>query len=597
MKSQVSARRRPLRLEPLEGRRLLAVDLGGLDGSTEQVGFLGAWDRQEIYRFNIERDATVELTLDGLWRDADLALFDAGGRVVDVSARPGATAERITAELASGTYQVGVIAATTWWNAYRLELSAQLEPEAVPGEIGSDTEIDFDAVAPLPEVPEFGAASDWSVNAVGAPESWQAGYTGEGVTVAIVDSGVDLQHPDLTGQVDVNAGEIFGNGIDDDGNGLVDDVYGYDFVDGDPMPLDANGHGTHVAGTVAAANDGFGTTGIAPGAEILPIRVMDGAGMGTVSGVAAGIRYAADSGAEVINLSLGGGYHPSIDAAVRYAGSVGSLVIAAAGNSGGTVPGSPASLSAAYEHVLSVGAVDRSGRVAPFSNRVGTSDAVQVDAPGVDIVSGFFGGGARSLSGTSMAAPHVAGVAALALSANPALDAAGLRELIVRGATEPASGSDSVGMVDARTTVAYAAAGLPSASADAAATSPGRARVTAPTGVGYHVTARRAESPTVPRRWPIVREAFDGDHLQAGVTDRWLVTPDEPVVGDAPVEFGESASEDSVPRGSISVPRRSISAIERTSSADRDATDTAIVELFGSETSPDGLGSGVTGSV
>ena len=190
------------------------------------------------------------------------------------------------------------------------------------------------------EVEYFGGRADWNVNSIQAPEVWNAGFTGEGITVAVIDTGVDLTHPDLVDNLWTNVGEIAGDGIDNDGNGFVDDVFGWDFVSHDASPNDAHGHGTHVAGTIAAGNNGRGTTGIAYGADIMPIRVLGNDGSGSSLDVAAGIRYAVDNGADVINLSLGGGYSSTIDAALQYAEANDVFVVAASGNEG-TVRGLP----------------------------------------------------------------------------------------------------------------------------------------------------------------------------------------------------------------------------------------------------------------
>jgi subtilisin family serine protease len=135
--------------------------------------------------------------------------------------------------------------------------------------------------------------------------------------IAVIDTGVDLDHPDLVSSLFVNPGEIAGNNLDDDNNGFVDDVHGYDFANRDANPNDTNGHGTHVAGTIASSKNGVGATGVAPDAKILPIRVLGDDGSGISIDVAAGIRYAAQMGADIINLSLGGQYSSVIDAAIR----------------------------------------------------------------------------------------------------------------------------------------------------------------------------------------------------------------------------------------------------------------------------------------
>ncbi|MEM0924695.1 MAG: S8 family serine peptidase [Planctomycetota bacterium] len=337
---------------------------------------------------------------------------------------------------------------------------------------------------PLPEVPSFGGFNDWNLNLVGAPEAWAAGYTGQGVTVAVVDSGVDVLHPDLTPNIFINPNEI-ANGIDDDGNGYVDDIFGYDFENQDPIPEDEDGHGTHVSGTIAAAMDGTGATGVAPGATILPLKTKTSGYVfeDFVTPFVEAINYAVDMGARVINVSLGGDdfRHPHVMQAFARAYARDALIVVSAGNEAisedATAPGYPARYSETFPNVISVGAHTRFDGIASFSNPVGSSGAVQVDAPGTNIYSTvpIEVEGRRNyanLDGTSMAAPHVAGLAALILSANPSLNAAEVRNLITMGVRGQASGSDSIGMIDARMSVAYAAAGWTGAYASLSTSSP-----------------------------------------------------------------------------------------------------------------------------
>ncbi|NJP08597.1 MAG: S8 family serine peptidase [Leptolyngbyaceae cyanobacterium RU_5_1] len=268
------------------------------------------------------------------------------------------------------------------------------------------------------EVADLGGNS-WNLDQINAPEVWAQGYTGQGVVVAVVDTGVDYTHPDLDANIWVNSDEIAGNGIDDDSNGYIDDLRGWDFVGSDHDPMDLDSHGTHVAGTIAAENNGTGTTGVAYSAQIMPVRVLDETGSGTSKNVAAGIRYAADNGADIINLSLGGDYSSDMAAAVEYATAKGSLVVMAAGNEYTSQTSFPASL--ANQWGIAVGAVDRNQTLASFSNRAGASVLNYIVAPGVTITSTTPGSTYQNYNGTSMATPHVSGVAALILSANPTL--------------------------------------------------------------------------------------------------------------------------------------------------------------------------------
>lgn len=458
-----------------------ALNIGSVDGGIRIGGQVSRRDTLDVFQFDVARDATVDLNLRRLVRNADLVVVDASGTLIDSSLNRGSRSESLSLQLDSGTYFVAVASRSFWGTSYQLDFAAELAAEPA---------IDTNPSTPLSEVDYFGGAREWNVNAVGAPEAWAAGYTGQGILVAVVDTGVDLDHPDLIGSLYVNPGEIAGNGIDDDGNGYVDDVSGYDFAGRDANPDDINGHGTHVAGTIAAGNNGFGATGIAPDATILPVRVLGDDGSGSTNAVAAGIRYAADLGADIINLSLGGGYSRAIDAAIDYAQQLGSFIVAAAGNESAPVPSFPAQFSGTNENVISVGAFSSSGSLAGFSNDVGGSGSVQIDAPGVGIYSTYVGGRYASLSGTSMASPHVAGVAALALSANPNLTPEELRGLLVGGTLGIAAGSDGIGNLNAATTVAFAARGL--------TTAPVTAGLASGSGAGRDAAAYQTTSIGVP---------------------------------------------------------------------------------------------------
>ncbi|MGB5960268.1 MAG: S8 family peptidase [Coleofasciculaceae cyanobacterium] len=294
---------------------------------------------------------------------------------------------------------------------------------AVAGAIGDN------AFANIPNL----SGNNWDLNMINAPEVWAQGYTGQGVVVAVVDTGVDYTHPDLANNIWVNSGEVADNGIDDDGNGYIDDVRGWNFVDSDNNPMDLNGHGTHVSGTIAAENNNFGITGVAYNSTIMPVRVLSSEGDGERDNIASGIRYAVDNGANVINLSLGGGYSSEIQDAIAYATELGSVVVMASGNEGSTQPIAPA--SSADQFGVTVGAVTRSRAIASFSNQAGLPVINYVVAPGDNIYSTYLNNSYRYLDGTSMAAPHVSGAVALMLSANPNLTPADVQSLVTQTAT------------------------------------------------------------------------------------------------------------------------------------------------------------------
>ncbi|WP_392478115.1 CARDB domain-containing protein [Nostoc sp. C110] len=288
------------------------------------------------------------------------------------------------------------------------------------------------------DVPDLDG-DNWGADAIKAPEVWAKGYTGQGVIVAVVDSGVDYNHPDLNANIWKNTKEIAGNGKDDDGNGYIDDAYGWNFVGNNNNTLDlVDGHGTHVAGTIAAVKNSFGVTGIAYNAKIMPVRVFDDNGTSNITAIPNGIRYAADNGANVINLSLKSPASNELLSAIQYAVSKGAIIVSASGNDGESAPSYPARY--ANQLGLAVGAVYYDRTLAYFSNRAGTTPLTYVTAPGgyfegdgdlgIGIYSTLPGNKYGFESGTSMAAPHVAGVVALMLSAKKSLTDAQVRQIV-----------------------------------------------------------------------------------------------------------------------------------------------------------------------
>src|SRR5215211_692790 len=277
----------------------------------------------------------------------------------------------------------------------------------------------------------------WGLGKIGAPAAWGVTTGSPGVVVGVIDSGVDFSHHDLAGARWTNPPESCdacrSNGVDDDHNGYVDDWRGWDFAHGDNDPFDDNGHGTHVAGTIGAVGDnGVGVTGVNQHVSLMGLKFIGANGEGTAADAVSAILYASTMGADVTNNSYGGdGFSQAMLDAIRTADSRGSLFVAAAGNSFSDNDLDPV-YPAGYDvpNVVSVAASDENDDLAWFSN--GGAESVDLAAPGVDIYSTWPGGGYRLESGTSMAAPHVAGAAALAKAAFPAATDVGLKALLLR---------------------------------------------------------------------------------------------------------------------------------------------------------------------
>ncbi len=273
---------------------------------------------------------------------------------------------------------------------------------------------------------------------------------GKGITVAVIDSGVDFSHPDLENSMWSNLNETCGNGIDDDSNGYVDDCTGWDFGNNDSSPYNtgADAHGTHVSGIITANRDGQGIAGIAPRARIMDLNVASGSGTGmSISGAAvtAAIRYAVDNGADIINMSLGSqpgtpasAVEPMGDA-IDYANSNGVLVVVAAGNNSidlGSLAVYPASFN--RSNMIVVGASTPTDTRAEFSNH--NAAIVDVYAPGLLMLSTVPGDTYRFMSGTSQASPATAAAAALVMQTNPEASL----DLVIDAVTSTADRSDAL---------------------------------------------------------------------------------------------------------------------------------------------------------
>jgi subtilisin family serine protease len=224
--------------------------------------------------------------------------------------------------------------------------------------------------------------------------------------VAVVDAGIDTSHPDLAGQLWVNPGEVPGNGRDDDGNGYVDDVHGWNMVDDNADLSDNTGHGTAMAGIIAAARDGQGMTGVCPTCRLMVVKVMGTDGQAPYPALASGMAYAIQNGADVINVSLCGQVNAATLWRAVNAATQEAVVVSGAGNDGRALRVYPG----AYDPVLNVAAVDRDGTKLEGSN---FGDWVDVVAPGGSIITSRVGGGYGARSGTSVASAIASGLAGL----------------------------------------------------------------------------------------------------------------------------------------------------------------------------------------
>ncbi len=294
-------------------------------------------------------------------------------------------------------------------------------------------------VAALPNDSQL--ASQWALENNGsaglldadidASQAWDYGTTSS-VVVAVIDTGIDYNHVDLAQNIWTNTREINGNGIDDDRNGYVDDIRGWNFAGNNNNPMDDNGHGTHVAGTIGAVgNNGQGIAGVAWSVKMMALKFLDASGSGSLSDAVEAIDYARLNGAKVINASWGGGgFSSALQSAIQRFQSAGGIFVAAAGNeaaNNAAVPSYPANYP--LTNVISVAASTAVDALASFSN-YGTN--VDIAAPGNSILSTIPGNRYTRFSGTSMAAPHVAGAFALLWGQKSTLTAAQLIDAVMK---------------------------------------------------------------------------------------------------------------------------------------------------------------------
>ena len=281
---------------------------------------------------------------------------------------------------------------------------------------------------------------------IDAPEAWDLSTGSKDTLVAVIDTGIDYNHDDIKDNywtnpgesgLDENGNDKRTNGIDDDANGFVDDFRGWDFANNDNDPMDDNSHGTHCAGTIGAkGDDGKGVVGVNWNVSMVGVKFLTGSGSGTLDNAVRSIDYVTTIGAKISSNSWGGGgYSAAMEEAIRRNQDAGVLFVAAAGNSG-TNNDSRAHYPSSYEldNVLAVAATDNRDRAASFTCY--GFESVDLAAPGVNILSSTPGQNHRKLSGTSMATPHVSGVAALVMASYPDADYNYIKARIMKG-TDP----------------------------------------------------------------------------------------------------------------------------------------------------------------
>ncbi len=335
-------------------------------------------------------------------------------------------------------------------NLYKLEFSDKKSVTKAVEDYSANSNVRYaepnyrmDIMTTTPDDPYYSSYGTWGQSYydlyglynIQAGNAWDTTTGSSDVVVAMIDTGVDYNHADMSANMWTNTDEIPNNGIDDDSNGYVDDYYGYDFYNNDGNPMDDYGHGTHCAGTISAVtNNNLGVAGVSWNSKIMSVKFLNNNGSGYLSDAVLSTQYAVDNGAQILSNSWGGwGASESMQDAVNYAYSRGAIFVAAAGNSNwDTSYYQPAGL----DNVFTVSASDHNDTKASFSN---WGDEVDVSAPGVDTLSlraagttmgSVVGTYYTRASGTSMATPHVSGVAALVLAQNPTMSGQEIENLM-----------------------------------------------------------------------------------------------------------------------------------------------------------------------
>jgi subtilisin family serine protease len=437
-------------MEMLEGRRLLAADLSALK-TLMPVWFESAKSPAPSLAPTVRslstssvRAATSPTVATSEWivqiSDASLKTIRTVGDAAKALANPALGVTVVRGLGLPGQLLVSATGTTASVRAYL---------KSIPAVKAVERDATLYSPAKMPNDPRFANGELWGLNNTGqsggkadadidAPEAWDISTGSSSVVVAVIDSGIQYDHPDLKDNMWTNPGETPGDGIDNDGNGFVDDVYGWDFANNDASVYDGtfDDHGTHVAGTIAGRGDnGTGVVGVSWNTKIMSIKFLDH-GFGSTSDAIAAVNYATMMKTRGVNIPItsnswgGGSFSQALKDAIDAGGSAGTLFVAAAGNRGtnnDSIPHYPSTYDSTC--IVAVAATDRKDAMASFSCYGATS--VDLGAPGVDIVSAVPANSYDSYSGTSMATPHVSGVAALVMAVDPTLSVSQLKQALL----------------------------------------------------------------------------------------------------------------------------------------------------------------------
>jgi subtilisin family serine protease len=447
-------RRRLLRIESLESRAMMSAD--GISGVVDSI-----WFASYIGSNTASHVGTAAVSAESAGTQSSNGASASGVNTYDwiiqfsTSAIKGITSVAQVSTLLSGSginFQVleglgleGMVLARSS-GAFSGSVSNWLANNVNIAGYEQDSVQQFDVATN-----DTSADKVYSLDTIDAKDAWNLSTGSKSVVVAVLDTGVDYTHCDLAANIWTNPAEISGNGVDDDGDGFVDDVHGYNFVSNNGNVKDDNGHGTHVSGTIAAVgNNSLGIVGVNWSVSIMALKCLDGNGCGYVSDAVRAVNYATmmrtkyGVNVRVMNNSWGGTiYSSALNAAIEASNSAGIMFVAAAGNSAVNNDATaqyPASYSAA--NVISVAATDKNDKLASFSNYGATT--VDLAAPGVSIYSTLPNNRYGIYSGTSMATPLVSGVAALCWAYDTDATVAEVKNAILNGVDKISSLSGKV---------------------------------------------------------------------------------------------------------------------------------------------------------